>query len=158
MQPNDNPFAGQGPVEGFLRLTGDGKWLYKGEPITHPGLVSILESNYRYEDGRYLVLLKLPQGTQKVAVEIEDVPYFVSHVTVEAARVTLALNDGTAELLDARGLRVAAGGATYVRVKAGRAQARLRRQAELGLANLLTERDGRLGLLLGGVFHPITQG
>lgn len=157
MEPNANPFAGQGPVEGYLRLTAEGKWLYKGEPITHPGLVAILESNYVREDGRYVVHLKLPQGTQKVAVEIEDVPYFVGDVSVGQGAATLALNDGTTEPLDPARVRIARGGATYVGVKSGQAEARFRRQAELRLADLLTERDGVLGIGLGGRFYPVRK-
>lgn len=155
MDQNANPFANAGPVEGFLRLTAEGRWLYKGEAITHPGLVTILNTNYHRENARYVVHLKLPQGTQKVAVEIEDVPYFITDVTPDPAGAMVALNDGTTERLDPAAVRMSPRGATYMRVKGGEAEARFLRQAELRLAAFVAEYDGKVGIRLHGRFHPV---
>lgn len=157
MDANVNPFANAGPVEGFLRLTAEGQWLYKGERVTHPGLLKILNTNYHREESRYVVHLKLPQGTQKVAVEIEDVPYFILAVSVGSKSATVLLNDGTTEPLDPAALRMSAVGGTYLRVKGGEAEARFLRQPELWLADIVDEQDGKLGVRLHGRFYPVRQ-
>lgn len=144
------------PVEGYLMLSADGRWLYQGEPITHPGLVGILEQNYaRDEQGRYIVSLALPGGVQKVLVEYADTPYFVKDIDLDAAgEVTVRLNDGRRLPLTADRLRMRAGGKGYLRVSADE-WAAFTRQAELRLAGVLEEHAGRLGLRLGGEWRPI---
>lgn len=144
------------PVEGYLTLSADGRWLYQGEPITHPGLISILEQNYaRDEQGRYIVSLKLPGGTQKVLVEYADTPYFVKDVDVDpAGAATARVNDGRRLPLTAERMRMRPDGRGYLRVSDNE-WAAFTRQAELRLAAVLEERDGRLGLRLGGGWRPI---
>lgn len=145
------------PVEGFLRLTAHGHWLYKGEPITHPGLIKILESNYGPDDegAGYLVFLHLPQGTQKVRVELEDCPYFIRDVDLPATgEARVHLQDGSSEPLTAEKVILKSDGRAYIQVK-GRARARFLRQAELRLSQALEEHDGRLGLRLGETWAPI---
>lgn len=144
------------PVEGYLMLSADGRWLYQGEPITHPGLVAILEQNYaRDEAGRYIVSLKLPGGVQQVLVAYADTPYFVKDVDVgPAGQATVRLNDGRTLPLRADRLRMRESGKGYLRVSDDE-WAAFTRQAELRLAAVLEERDGRAGLRLGGEWRPI---
>lgn len=143
------------PVEGFLELDAAGRWLYKGEPITHPGLVSILESNYaRDDEGRYIVSLKLPGGVQKVLVTYADTPYFVKDVDVVEGGVVAALNDGRRIGFDGARLQLRGAGKGYLRVTDDE-WAAFTRKAALRLADLLEERDGRLGLVASGGWKPI---
>ncbi len=154
MAEQQPPFPFKNPVEGYLRLTADGRWLYKGEPITHEGLVFILESNFGPgPEGGWEVKL----GPQRVVVEIEDVPYFVRDVDVNPeGTVVLQLNTGAREVLRPEGVRIGAGGGTYVRLKEG-ADARFKRQAEIRLGEFLEERDGRPGLRIGDRFTPVVM-
>ncbi len=151
------PFSFQNPVEGFLRLTAEGQWLYQGEPITHPGLIQILESNYaRADDGQYLVHLHLPNGTQKVVVQVEDTPYFVRDVDWQPNGAGLLhLNDGSTEILDPHKVMMSEEGATYTFVKDG-AEAKFLRQAEIRMADFVEEKDETLGLIVSGEWTALT--
>jgi hypothetical protein len=150
------PFDPAKPVEGFLRISAGGQWLYQGEPITHPGLISILESNFaRDEEGRYLVYLKLPMGTQKVNVEFDDTPYFVREVRETALGIELLLNDSSRETLEAKNVFLGlSNGHTYVKVKGGE-WAKFSRKSELELSSKVEERNGEIGLTLQGRWESL---
>ncbi len=145
------PFPFKNPVEGYLRLTADGVWLYKGEPITHPGLVHILESNYGHgPEGGFEVRL----GFQRVTVEVEDTPYFIRALECNGDDCWIHVNDGTRQVLEPARVCIGAHDRTYVTLPSGD-DARFLRKAELDLGAFLEEQDGRLGLRLGGRWTPL---
>lgn len=148
------PFPFKNPVEGYLRLTADGQWLYKDEPLAHEGLVYILESNYGPgPEGGYEVRL----GPQRVVVEVEDTPYFVKDVDVNPeGSVMLRLNDGSKELLDPSRVTISENGHTYVTVKDG-AEAKFLRKAELRLGDFVEEQEDTLGLRVAGKWTPLEE-
>lgn len=62
-------------VYGWLRLDGRGRWLVKGEPISHRATLAFINRNYlRDERGRYY----FQNGPQRVFVDLDQCPYILS--------------------------------------------------------------------------------
>lgn len=139
------PIQFSNPVAGYLKLSADGRWLYKGEPITHPGLIHILATNYGPgPDGSFEVRL----GPQRVTVELADTPYYVTDLDEDPHGLVLVLHDESREPLQADTVCINTAGHAYVTVK-DRYRAKFLRKAEILLGRYLLEQSGRLGLRIG---------
>lgn len=138
-----------------LSIDADGRFLHRGEPITHARTLEVLwRSLERGGDGRYLVRI----GRESAYVEVEDAPYAVRGVIESPGGTpTLLLSDGSREPLDPATLALGPDGVLRCTVKGGHA-ARFGRSAHVSLGLLLEEDppgSGRLVLTLGGVHHPV---
>jgi len=134
-----------------LSLDAEGRFLHRGEPVTHPRTLEALwRSLSRTPDGRYQVAI----GRERAYVEVEDAPYAVRAVTPSPAggAPLLHLSDGTAEPLDPAGLTCGADGVLRCRVKGGH-RARFTRAGQLALGAALSEDppgSGRFVLYVNG--------
>jgi hypothetical protein len=137
-----------------LSIDRDGRFLHRGEPITHARTLDVLwRSLERVPDGRYLVRV----GRESAYVAIEDAPYAIRGVLAEEAPPALLLSDGTREPLDPATLAVGADGVLRCRVRGGH-RARFSRPAQIALGLLLEEDppgSGTLHLALGGRRWPV---
>lgn len=59
-------------VFGWLKLDRTGRWLLRGEPVTHPGLIEFINRNYGCDErGRWF----FQNGPQRGYVELEYTPW-----------------------------------------------------------------------------------
>jgi len=136
-----------------LSIDLEGRLCHAGVPITHARTLEVLwGSLHRLPDGRYAVKV----GREKGYVSVEDAPYGVRAVTLEAGGPVLHLTDGTREVLDPRTLALDREGVLHCRVKGGDHLARFGRSAQVDLG-LLLEEDGGTGfvLRLEGKIYPL---
>ncbi len=56
-----------------MRVTTDGRWLYRGEPIVRAGLLQLLADALVVVDGRYF----LHTWEQLLAIEVDDTPFAI---------------------------------------------------------------------------------
>lgn len=112
---------------GRIRFGKDGRWSCDGEPISNPAICRLYARTMTVgPDGR----ARLELGEDRAEVEIEDTPWVVTTVEGDAQRgFTVVLNDETREPLDVGSLRVSTAHVPYCRVKGGRIEARLLRNA-----------------------------
>ena len=93
------------------------------------------------DDGRYI----LTNGYDWTYFTVDDAPYVVQALRIEAARVILLLSDGTESPWDPESTRVGADGALYALVKKdarrGPYEAKFSSHAQSSLAPLLVESD-----------------
>jgi hypothetical protein len=141
-----------------LSIDADGRFLHRGEPITHARTLEVLwRSLERAADGRYLVRV----GRESAYVAVADAPYTVGGVLDGPdGAPTLLLGDGSREPLDPTTLALGGDGVLRCVVKGGHA-ARFSRAAQVALGMLLDERppgSGRFVLTIRGVPHPIGTG
>jgi hypothetical protein len=138
-----------------LSIDGEGRFLHRGEPITHARTLSVLWASLApTDDGRWLVRI----GRESAYVDVEVAPYVVRGVLDLAGGVpSLLLSDGSREPLDPRTLAIGADGVLRCSVKAGR-PASFSRAAQVTLGLALEERpagSGRYELTIGGVWYPV---
>jgi hypothetical protein len=138
-----------------LSIDADGRFLHRGEPITHARTLDVLwRSLERAADGRYLVRI----GRESAYVEVADAPYAVRGVIDGPdGTLTLLLGDGSREPLDPATLALGADGVLRCSVKGGH-PARFGRSAQVALGLLAEERpdgSGRFVVTIDGVSHPI---
>ncbi len=133
--------------EGTIRLDVDGHFFHDGARVEHPGLEAAMHTwiALHPDDGRPI----LTNGYDWTYFTVEDVPYFVRAIRVEAERVMLQLNDGTEAAWDPGSTRVA-GDRVYAAVKNGRSEARFDRHAQTSLGAILEETEGGLSARIGG--------
>lgn len=138
-----------------LSIDAEGRFRHRGGLITHARTLEVLwGSLWRDGAGRYRVRIGREEGT----VQVEDAPYGVRGVTVEAGRPLLHLTDGSVEPLDPATLRLGADGVLRCRAHGGHA-ARFQRAAQAALGQLLEEREpGRYVLVLEGGTWPVAGG
>jgi hypothetical protein len=140
-----------------LAIDADGRFLHRGEPITHARTLEALwRSLTRGPDGRYLVRI----GRESAYVEIADAPYTVRGVleAPDGATPALLLSDGSREPLDPATLAIGADGVLRCSVKGGGHAARFGRSAQVALGLALEESppgSGTFVLVLGRARHPI---
>lgn len=138
-----------------LSIDAEGRFLHRGEPITHARTLEVLwRSLARTAGGRYEVRI----GRERAYVALEDAPYAVRGVVDGPGGAPwLVVSDGSREPLDPASLRVDAAGVLRCTVKGGH-PARFARSAQVALG-LAIEEDppgsARWVLVLGGVRHPI---
>jgi hypothetical protein len=138
-----------------LSIDAEGRFLHRGEPITHPRTLEVLwRSLERAPDGRYLIRI----GRESAYVEIEDAPYTVRGIVEgPAGDRFLLLSDGSREPLDPSTLALGRDGVLRCTVKVGHA-ARFGRGAQVALGLEVEENppgSGRFVLTVGGTRHPI---
>lgn len=148
-------------VEGVLRLTAEGEFRFRDEPIRHPRLRAWLHRQLRRtEEGDYWVV----NGPQRVRVEIEDTPFVVRHVHPLATEdLELELADGRREPLSEAGLQLRTDGHLLAEVRVGEAgapagrghPARLLRGAVHDLQAWLTETSDGYRLVRGRRHWPV---
>jgi hypothetical protein len=134
----------------------DGSWTHEGQPILHRRMREHFDGHVRYlpDEGKYVVFLRHFRGQ----IEVEEAGFFVLACDPDTGEI--ALSDGTRETLDPATLRPSEiDGAWLCSVKAdlapGGLPARFERAAQMALAEAAEERDGRIGVVWGGVFHPL---
>lgn len=131
-----------------IRLDARMRWWHDDEPILHPKIIELFNASLVQDDtGRY----QLRIGNDWCFIQVEGAAYEVRTVDVTPdERVSVRLSDRTAEALDVASLHLDADGVLSCRVKQGRAQARLSRDAQYQLGQLLEEGpDGGLVLKVG---------
>ena len=101
-----------------LSIGRDGEWLDDGVEITHAGILANLRSNLRRDAEGYFI-----QTRARIPVEVADVPWIVTRVSLEGDRLHVVLNDGTEEDVDPGTLRLGAGDVPYCAVKTAPGQA-----------------------------------
>ena len=147
-------------VDGYLSLTAEGQWLFKGDKIEHKGIQLFLSKQLqRTKEGSYWVV----NGPQRVFVELEDAPFIVVYVRITNDRLELFLNDGVFEYLDPTTLYVNEEDILYGLVKKGQAgaasdeghRARFSREAVFQLEPFLQESNEQIGLKINNIFYPI---
>ncbi len=138
-----------------LSVDAEGRFLHRGEPITHARTLELLWRSVRREpDGRYAVSSGREVGT--VALEAE--PYAVRAVLqVQGALPRLRLSDGSEEPLDPGTLSLGSDGVLRCTVK-GDHRARFTRAGQLALGAMLQEDppgSGAFALVVNGRRWPI---
>jgi len=142
-------------VRSGLSIDAEGRFLHRGEPITHARTLAVLWASLEpTADGRWLVRI----GRESGYVSVEIAPWVVRGVIDGPDGAPwLLLSDGTREPLDPRTLSIGADGVLRCEVKAGR-PASFSRAAQIALGLALEEQppgSGRYELTLGGVRHPV---
>jgi uncharacterized protein len=140
-----------------LSIDLDGRFLHRGEPITHERTLEVLyRSLARATDGRYLVTI----GRESGYVMLEDAPYAVRGLLPGADGPELLLSDGSREPLRPESLAVDDAGVLHCRVR-GDHRARFTRSAQLELGLQLEPDEsapGGYALPVGGRRHPLGKG
>jgi hypothetical protein len=116
---------------GRIRFGKDGRWYCDGEPIANRAICQLYARAMTVDpDGRARLVL----GDDRAEVEIEDTPWVVTGIDGDpSGGFTVVLNDETREPLDPTTLWVSAQHVPYCRVKGGRYEARLLRNAYYAL-------------------------
>jgi uncharacterized protein len=140
-----------------LSIDGDGRFLHRGEPITHARTLEVLHRSLRrLGDGRYEVAI----GRERAYVDVPDAPYAVRGVTlVPDAPPALHLSDGTVEPLQPATLALGADGVLRCAVKGGH-RARFTRAGHVSLGLALDEDppgSDRYVLVVNGVRHAVRR-
>lgn len=120
-----------------ISLDAEGRFLHRGEPITHARTLELLRRSFRREpDGRYSVSI----GREVAYVAIEAAPYAVQAVlpASHGQAPSLRLSDGSEERLDPASLTLGSDGVLRCTVK-GDHLARFTRAGQLALGALLQE-------------------
>lgn len=142
-----------------LSIDDEGRFLHRGEPITHARTLEVLwRSLEPAEGGRWLVSI----GRETAYVSVGDAPYAVRGVVARegAEPPLLLLSDGTREPLDPATLRIGEDGVLRCAVKGGR-PARFARAAHVALGMALEEDppgSGSFVLPAGGRRWPVLTG
>jgi hypothetical protein len=160
VKPGDHPEFFRFPApegrsrESTLRLDAGGRFWHDGVQVEHAGLSAAFHSwiSRHPDDGRYI----LTNGYDWTYFTVDDAPYFVRSVRIEADRVVLLLSDATEESWDPTTTRVGADAALYARVKSaargGPYEAKFTSHAQASLAPVLVEDDaaGVAAVRIGG--------
>jgi len=156
MKPGDHPEFFRFPApegrsrESSIRLDAAGRFWHEGRQVEHAGLAAAFHSWIRRhpDDGRYI----LTNGYDWTYFTVEDAPYFVSALRVEAAQIVLILSDGTEAAWDPEATRIGSDSALYATVKrdarGGPYEAKFSPHAQASLGPLLVESaDGGLPMV-----------
>jgi len=132
-----------------IRLDAQGRWWHAGQIIEHPRIHELFSRSVDETEGGTHVL-KIWRFTYPITVE--DTPYFVTGVRVDASApaVTLRLNDGSEEALPSE-LTLSGENRLVARVKEGRFEARFLRTAYHDLLQLAEEEAGGAAIVVGDV-------
>lgn len=139
-----------------LAVDAEGRFLHRGEPITHARTLALLWGTLaRGAGGRWEVRV----GRERGYVEVDETPWAVRGLRDAGAGVppTLLLTDGTEEPLDPASLRLGEDGVVRCTVKGGE-PARFTRAGQAALAPWLDEDppgSGRYAITCGAARFPI---
>lgn len=142
-----------------LSVDEEGRFLHRGEPITHARTLEVLwRSLERAPGGRWLVRV----GRESGYVSVQETPYVVRGVRdgPEGGVPRLLLSDGSEEGLDPATLHAGPDGILRCTLRRG-APARFGRAAQVALGMKLDEDppgSGALVLTLGGIRWPVRGG
>ncbi len=158
MKPADHPeFFRLPPPEGRSRestivLTRGGRFFHHGAPVDHPGMHQAFAGwlTRHPDDGRYI----LSNGYDWTYLTVEGPAYFVRAVRSVESRLQVELLDGSSLPLEPGALTCDADGQVWLRLPDGRV-ACFTAAAQLELAPFLVERNGSVGIELGGQFWPV---
>jgi uncharacterized protein len=140
-----------------LSIDAEGRFLHRGEPITHARTLEVLwRSLEPAPGGRWLVRV----GRESAYVAVDETPYTVRGLVEDGSGApALLLADGTTEPLDPRTVSVAADGVLRCQVKGG-VRARFTRAGQLAMGVLLDEDppgSGHYALTVRGARWRIPQ-
>jgi hypothetical protein len=142
--------------ESGLAVDAEGRFLHRGEPITHARTLALLWGSLApAPGGRWLVRI----GRESAYVEVDETPWAVRGVRLEGvppSAVTLLLPGGREAPLLPETLRLGADGQLRCAFPGG--QARFTRAGQLALGSQLDEDppgSGRFALDLGGRRYPV---
>lgn len=158
MKPSEHPeFFRLPPPEGRSRestivLTRGGRFFHHGAPVEHPGMHQAFASwlTRHPDDGRYI----LSNGYDWTYLTVEGPAHFVRAVRAVEDGLQAELLDGVSVPLDPAAVTPDADGRLWLRLVDGR-EACFTAAAQLELAPFLVERNGSVGIELGGQFWPI---
>lgn len=137
-----------------VRLDREGRWSMDGRPVEHPRVQRLFHQGVRVGDGGEGFTLHV--GTQWCWIQhVDDTAFFVERARV-GERIELQMMDGSTEPLEPSTLVMRGPEDLYCELSGGR-RARFLRDALVSLAPAFAERDGRIGIELGGRFHPIRE-
>jgi hypothetical protein len=160
MKPADHPEFFRFPApegrsrESTLRLDSAGRFWHEGARVEHAGLAAALHSwiSRHPDNGRYI----LTNGYDWTYFAVDDAPYFVRSIRIEAGGIVLVLSDGSEEAWFPEKTRVGADSALYTSVKrdarGGPYEAKFTPYAQSSLEPVLVEGDGtgRPAVRVGG--------
>lgn len=131
-----------------LAIDRDGAWHAEDGEITHPGLLASLRAALRVDADGYHIQI----GPARVPVDVEDAPYSVLRVELDAASPSVILNDLSREPLRLDTLVFGPGEIPYCRVRDGGVDARFSAAAAWQLLQRveLDEATGGAVLVLPG--------
>lgn len=136
-----------------IRLSADGTWYHGGVEITHERTVdSFFKSIYCDENQFYLKGENMP-----VAVNVEDVAFFVRGINRQDDQFILNLSDGSSEPLNLSTLDFGGEDQLYCRIKDGTVRAKFERKVYHDFFKDLTEKDGYFGLMVNDIFYPVRR-
>lgn len=138
-----------------LSIDAEGRFLHRGEPITHARTLAVLHASLRrLPDGRYEVAI----GRERAYVTVADAPYAIRGVEAGGGRApVLHLSDGSREPLDPATLTLGGDGVLRCVVK-GAHRARFTRAGQIALGLALDEDppgSGRYTLTVNGARWPV---
>jgi hypothetical protein len=164
MKPADHPDFFRFPApegrsrESTIRLDAQGRFWHEGAVVEHPGLAQAMHGwiARHPDDGRYI----LTNGYDWTYFTVEDAPYAVKSLRVEADRLLLVLSDDTQEPWEPESTRVGDDRALYAAVKrdarGGPFAAKFSRHAQTSLARwLVPSEEGEVAFAIGGRVHRI---
>ncbi len=142
-------------ISGEIFINGQGEWLYEGNKIVHPEVLSLFKRSLIVDaaTGEFFIDNKGKRAPVKVA----ETPYFIRDAVVRKdpagnlIEVMLEIDDGSSESLDPESLKLDASGVLQVRIKSGKFAARCLAAAHFRIAELLETDDE------GGFFIVINQ-
>jgi len=141
--------------ESGLSVDAEGRFLHRGEPITHARTLELLWSSLApAPGGRWQVTI----GRESAYVEVDETPWAVRGVRLEGGTATLLLAGGREVPLLPASLRLGADGVLRCAVPEG--PARFTRAGQLALGSQLEEDppgSGRFALVLAGRRHPVAS-
>jgi hypothetical protein len=141
-----------------LSIDEEGRFLHRGEPITHARTLEVLwHSLERAPGGRWLVRV----GRESGFVSVQETPYVVRGIVDRRdAPPALLLSDGSEESLDPASLSVGADGVLRCTLRSG-VSARFGRAAHIALGMVLDEDppgSGSFVLSIGSTRWPVRRG
>ncbi len=138
-----------------IRFGRDGHWYADGQRITNPRIAALFSRHVvRTAEGGY----ELRIADERAPITVDDTAYVVVAVDSADDTVSIALNDGSREVLDPHTLRVGADDVLYCRVKQGREPARFLRPAYYQIAAHITANpDGGVVFRAGSHTVPLAS-
>lgn len=135
-----------------LRIDRNGDWFDDDVEVTHRGVLANLRAGLRRDADGYFI-----QTRVRIPVHVDDVPWVITRLQPRGGELSVQVNDGTEEIVDAASIRIGPGQVPYCAIKGGTFLARLDRAAAYQLLSLADydETTERGALRLGGRVYPL---